>query len=139
MTIFYLVWLSTYYCNRPSYFINDDIHYLINHCILRHTSSTVYYPQGNGQVESINKVFGTLLTKLVNENLNDWDEHLSIVLLFDMIVFKVGTGHIPFQLVYGLYCRAPKFLVDPFGGPSMAMRKELELGARSRLLALEGG
>jgi len=29
--------------------------------------------------------------------------------------------------------------VDPLGGPSMAMRKELELGARSRLLALEKG
>jgi len=28
----------------------------------------------------MNKVFGTLLTKLVNENKNDQDEHLSIVL-----------------------------------------------------------
>jgi len=35
--------------------------------------------------------------------------------------------------------RAPKFFVDPLEGPSMAMRKELELGARSRLPALEGG
>jgi hypothetical protein len=26
----------------------------------------IYYPQGNGQGEPINKVFGTLLTKLVN-------------------------------------------------------------------------
>jgi len=41
--------------------------------------------------------------------------------------------------VLHLGCRAPKFLVDPLRGPSMAMRKELELGARSRLLALEGG
>jgi hypothetical protein len=40
----------------------------------------VYYPQGNGQAENINMVFGTLLTKLVNENNNDWDEQLSIVL-----------------------------------------------------------
>ncbi len=101
--------MSTYYCDKPRYFINDDIHYLINHCILRHTSSTVYYSQGNGQVESINKVFGTLFTKLVNENWNDWDEHMSIVILFDMIVFKVGTGHIPFQLVYGLY---PLLLIE---------------------------
>ncbi len=66
--------------NQGTHFINDAIKYLIDHFILRHTSSTIYYPQGNGQAESINKIFGTLLTRLVNENRNDWDEHLSIVL-----------------------------------------------------------
>ncbi len=66
--------------NQSTHLINDVIRYLIDHFILRHISYTVYYPQGNGQDESINKVFGTLLTKLVNENKNDWDEHLSIVL-----------------------------------------------------------
>jgi hypothetical protein len=44
---------------------------LIDHFILKHTSFIVYYPQGNGQAKSTNKVFGTLLTKLVNENYND--------------------------------------------------------------------
>jgi hypothetical protein len=34
-------------------------------------NSIVYYPQGNGKVKSTNKVFRTLLTKLVNENRND--------------------------------------------------------------------
>ncbi len=49
-------------------FINDAIKYLIDHFIIRHTNYIIYYPQGNGQVEFINKVFGTLLTKLINEN-----------------------------------------------------------------------
>jgi len=57
--------------NQGTHFINDVIRYLIDHFILKHTSFTIYYPQGNGYVESINKVFGTLLTKLVNENRND--------------------------------------------------------------------
>ncbi len=52
-------------------FTNDVIRYLIDHFILRHTSSTVYYPPRNGQAKSTNKVFRTLLTKLVNENRND--------------------------------------------------------------------
>jgi hypothetical protein len=39
---------------------------------MKHISSSVYYPQGNGQVEYTNKVFRKLLTKLVNENQNDW-------------------------------------------------------------------
>ncbi len=65
---------------QGTHFINDAIRYLSDHFILKHMSFTVYYPQGNGQVESTNKVFGTLLTKLVNKNRNDWDEHLSIIL-----------------------------------------------------------
>jgi hypothetical protein len=53
--------------NQGTHFINDGIRYLTDHFISRHTSSTIYYPLGNGQVEST-KVFRTLLTKLVNEN-----------------------------------------------------------------------
>jgi hypothetical protein len=53
------------------HFINNVIHYLTNHFILKHVSSIVYYPQGNGQAKSTNKVLGTLLTKLVNESQND--------------------------------------------------------------------
>jgi hypothetical protein len=40
---------------------------IIDRFILKHTNIIIYYPQGNGQAKSINKVFGTLLTKLVNE------------------------------------------------------------------------
>jgi hypothetical protein len=55
--------------DQGTHFINDVICYLTNHFIVRHTNFTTYYPQGNGQAESINKVFGTLLMKLVNEKL----------------------------------------------------------------------
>ncbi len=57
--------------NQGTQFINDAIRYLTHHFILKHISSNVYYPLRNGQVESTNKVFGTLLTKLVIENIND--------------------------------------------------------------------
>jgi hypothetical protein len=63
---------------------------------------TTYYPQGNGQVESTNKVIGLMFIKLVNENRTDWDEHLHMVLHAYHITFKVTTGHTSFQLVYGL-------------------------------------
>jgi hypothetical protein len=57
--------------DQGTHFINDVIRYLTNHFILKHNSSIVYYPQGNGQAKSITKVFGTLQTKLVNESRND--------------------------------------------------------------------
>jgi hypothetical protein len=50
------------------HFINDGIKYLTNHFLLKHVSSITYYPQGNGQAKSTNKVLRTLLTKLVSEN-----------------------------------------------------------------------
>jgi hypothetical protein len=34
------------------HFINDAIKIFTNHFLLWHTTSTTYYPQGNGQVES---------------------------------------------------------------------------------------
>ncbi len=105
MTTFSLHWLPmlTIVINQCTHFINDVICYLIDHFILRHTNFIVYYPQGNGQVESTNKVFSTLLTKLVNEKWNDRDEHLSIILFSYKTTFKVGTSHMPFQLIYGLH------------------------------------
>jgi transposase InsO family protein len=66
--------------DQGTHFISDAIRYFTNHFILRHTNIIIYYLQGNGQAKSTNKVFGTLLTKLVNEIRNDYDEHMSTVL-----------------------------------------------------------
>jgi hypothetical protein len=57
--------------HQSTHFINNVIKYFINHFVFRHINSIVCYPQGNGQVESTNKVSRTLLTKLANENQND--------------------------------------------------------------------
>ncbi len=35
-----------------------------------------------------------LLTKLVNENQNDWNDRLSMVLFFHRTTFKMATGYI---------------------------------------------
>jgi hypothetical protein len=48
--------------------------------LFQHTNSTTYYPQGNDQVKSTNKVIRLLLTKLMNKNCMDWDEHLHTIL-----------------------------------------------------------
>jgi hypothetical protein len=46
--------------NKGIHFINNAIKYLIDHFMLKHVSSTTYYPKGNGQVESTIKVFALL-------------------------------------------------------------------------------
>jgi hypothetical protein len=53
------------------HFINDIIKHLTKYFLLKHLNFSTYYRQGNGQVESINKVIGGLITKLVNEKKTD--------------------------------------------------------------------
>jgi hypothetical protein len=48
MFSFDLIGPITNMTNQGAHLINDAICYLSNHFILRHTSSIVYYPQGNG-------------------------------------------------------------------------------------------
>jgi hypothetical protein len=89
--------------NQGVHFINDAIKYLTNHFLMKHVSSTTYYPYGNGQVKSTNKVLGPLSTKLVNENKTNWDEHLSTMLFSYRFAYKVATRYTPYQLMYGLH------------------------------------
>ncbi len=39
----------------------------------------------------------------MNENQNDWDEHMSKISFSYGIAFKLGISHTPFQLIYGLH------------------------------------
>lgn len=50
------------------HFNNEVIQVLIEHFLLRYTTSTTYYPQGNGHAQSKKKVVDQLLQKLVNYN-----------------------------------------------------------------------
>jgi hypothetical protein len=85
--------------------------------MLKHVSSTTYYPQGNKHVEFTNKVLGTLLTKLVSENRTYWDEHLSTMLFSYRTTYKVAIGYIPYQLVYGLHPLMPiEYIVQVANG-----------------------
>ena len=93
--------------DQGSHFLNGTIQVLTEHFLLRHTTSTTYYPQGNDQVESTNKVIVTMLQKLVNDNRTDWDIQLYTVLFSYRTAYKVATGHSPFELVYGLLSLMP--------------------------------
>jgi hypothetical protein len=50
------------------HFINSSIELLVQEFMITHHKSTTYYPQGNGQVKSTNKMLKHILTKLVNVN-----------------------------------------------------------------------
>ena len=99
--------------DQGSHFLNGTIQVLTEHFLLRHTTSTTYYPQSNGQAESTNKVIVTMLQKLVNDNRTDWDIQLYTVLFSYRTAYKVATGHSPFELVYGLLSLMPTEYIVP--------------------------
>jgi hypothetical protein len=93
---------------------------------MKHVSSTTYYPYGNGQAKSTNKVLRTLSTKLVNESRTNWDEHLSTMLFSYIFAYKVITRYTPYQLMYGLHPLMPTkyivLVVSGNGSNSIPMR-----------------
>ncbi len=99
-------------------------------------SSETYYSQGNGQAKSINKVLGTLLTKLISEKKIDWDEHLATMLFPNKIAYKVAIVYTPYQLVYGLHPLMPTKHIMPIVGGNQIDSTLMRI-LTSRILELE--
>jgi len=69
--------------NQRVHFMNDVIKYLIDHFMLKHVSSTTYYPQRTRQANSSNKFIINIIIKLINENKSGCNEHL-LTIFFHM-------------------------------------------------------
>ena len=61
-----------------------------------HENSSPYYPQENGQVESINKVLKTMLKLMVGVKKTSWHLHLFSTLLAYRTLVKTTIGFTPF-------------------------------------------
>ena len=61
-------------------FLNKDVCRLTEWYSISHTTSTPYYPNGNGQAEAFNKRLLKILGKMTKENGKGWKEELPIVL-----------------------------------------------------------
>jgi hypothetical protein len=65
-------------------------------------NSTPYYPQTNGQVESINKVLITMLRRMIGIHKTSWHTMLFSTLWAYQTSIKSATRFTLFWLVYGL-------------------------------------
>jgi hypothetical protein len=66
-----------------------------------HRTISPYHPQGNGQVESTNKVIEAILTKTMREHHRDWSDRLHESLWAYRTTWRNTTGFSPYDLVYG--------------------------------------
>ena len=63
--------------------------------------STSAYPQGNGQVEAVNKVIVNGLKKKLDDAKGKWVEELSHVLWMYRNTPRRSTAETPFSMTYG--------------------------------------
>jgi hypothetical protein len=81
-----------------------------------------YHAQSDGQVERFNRTVLGMLSAFVNEQGDDWDEHLPYVMLAYRSSVHASTGTTPNMMVYGREANLPVDLMFPsassYQGPS---------------------
>jgi hypothetical protein len=87
--------------DQGSSFMSHQVREFIESLKIKLLSSSPYYAQGNGQVESSNKTLIKLIKKKIKENFKRWHEVLSEVLWAHHISKHSATKVTPFELVYG--------------------------------------
>ena len=68
---------------------------------IHHRMDSPHHPQGNGQLESTNKVIEAILTKTVKENEKNWSKKLHQALWAYRTTWRNTTRFSPYELFYG--------------------------------------
>lgn len=88
--------------DHGSHFEDNMWHELASHLGFVHEFSSMYYSQGNGQVEVVNKILKTMLQRIVNKHKTNWHHMLFPALWAYRTSVKTATGFTPFHLVHGI-------------------------------------
>jgi transposase InsO family protein len=86
------------------------------------TKTCVYHPQGNGQVERFNRTLLAMLSTVVNENMDDWDDHLPYVMSAYRSSVHDSTGCTPNKLMLGRESTTPVDLLYPLPSDARYVR-----------------
>ena len=86
-----------------------------------HQYSSYYYPQGNGQVEAVNKIIKAMLQWMVGNHKTNWHQMLFSALWAYRTSTKTAIGFTPFCLVHDVESVLP----IEFQIPSLRLAVEL--------------
>uniref|UniRef100_A0A1B0G9X5 Integrase catalytic domain-containing protein n=1 Tax=Glossina morsitans morsitans TaxID=37546 RepID=A0A1B0G9X5_GLOMM len=94
------------------------------------TRTTPVHPQSDGMAERFNRTFQEHLRKVIDNNQQDWDEHIPIFLMAYRSAVHNTTALPPPKILFGSNLRLPADL--KFGTPPNVQRTETEYVARLR-------
>jgi len=72
---------------------------------IKHVLITTGVPRANGQVERVNRVLISLLTKLSDPKREEWFKHLDLAQLYLNCASHRSIGTTPFRLLFGTHAR----------------------------------
>ena len=77
----------------------------------KHSKTSAYHPESDGQTERTNRVLGEMLRHYVGQQYDDWDVYLPMVEFAHNNAHSSATGSTPFFIVYGKHPNTPMDLV----------------------------
>ncbi|XP_026399920.1 uncharacterized protein K02A2.6-like [Papaver somniferum] len=82
-------------------FANKQVRELLEEYGIKQVFSIIYYPQGNIQAESTNKILIRILSRKIHDNPREWHEQLPMALWAYRTSPRSFIGVSPYSLVYG--------------------------------------
>jgi hypothetical protein len=86
--------------DRGTEFINELISALTTTFKIHHIKTTAYHPQGNGQVERLNRTIKDILAKITPKSGN-WDQYLNTAISATRFTKSASTLFTPFEILHG--------------------------------------
>ena len=105
---------DTILTDRGTHFLNLTMERITEHLETHHLRTTAYHPQANGMTERFNGTLCTMLSKISERNIDDWDLYIPAALYAYRIRTHTALGKSPFEAMYG---QIPKMANGALLGP----------------------
>ncbi|OMH83345.1 Retrovirus-related Pol polyprotein from transposon [Zancudomyces culisetae] len=99
--------------DRGSGFISEVAEQLYKQLEIRHTPTTPYRPQSNGQAERLNQTLKNTLVRQCRANKKNWDKYIWKSLLAIRTMRNKSTKYSPAELLYGTQIVTPSLWTPP--------------------------
>ncbi|OMH85642.1 Retrovirus-related Pol polyprotein from transposon [Zancudomyces culisetae] len=99
--------------DRGAGFISEAADNFYKYLGIRHTPTTSYRPQSNGQVERLNQTLKNTLARQCKKDKENWDTYMWKSLLAIRTMRNRSTGYSPAELLYGVKITTPAVWSPP--------------------------